>query len=361
MRKHSLLGFAWSGAALVLSCLSGTWSAPLNATEDGLGFSASEKEIRSSLMKRGITVSGGCVGSWLTTVNTATREALDIINYGLPRLQALLANLNSNPVPSIISMNTADRTVFQTYEAFFGQAYFGTNTQTNQRKNAAAIARLNGIIGTAQAIQNALQNPASVNVEIWCNDYFLLDVDPWGNPGFGITQFDSRKFTQNNQVGEWVALQTCANSPGTSAYTYHPNSPPFGGESVIVLCQNYLTGWDARYSSGNTVSAFHNSGPLPTNSLQMDYLWGYLPATLIHEFTHARSIMGQGSLADQCLINQQPAYQWQCIRQLAQENADLAAGNSDSFSLFLTAIYFNNNDWSTGIGQNLGYFPLGGT
>lgn len=44
-------------------------------------------------------------------------------------------------------MNAADRTVFQTYEAFFGQSYFGINTQTNRNKNAAAIARLNGLIG----------------------------------------------------------------------------------------------------------------------------------------------------------------------------------------------------------------------
>ncbi|KAI0456269.1 hypothetical protein F5B21DRAFT_522729 [Xylaria acuta] len=361
MRKHSLLNCACYGAAVVLSCLPGTRPAPLNTTEDEPGFSTFETSPRSSLMKRGITVDSGCTGTWLTSVTSAKTEALDIINYAIPRFQALLANLNSNPVPSIVGMNAADRTVFQTYEAFFGQTYFGTNTQTNIRKNAASITRLNGLISTAQSIQNALQNPASVNVEIMCNDYFLWDIDPWGNPGGGILQFDGRKWTPNDEVGEWVSLQTCANSPTTSAYTYHPNSPPFGGESVIVLCQNYFPGWGARYTSGDTVGRYHNGAPVATNTYQMDYLWGYLPATLIHEFTHARSIMGGASLTDQCLINQEPAYQWQCIRRLAQENVDMAATNSDSFSLFVTAIYFNQNDWSTGIGQNLGYFPLAPT
>ncbi|KAL2199444.1 hypothetical protein P885DRAFT_30780 [Corynascus similis CBS 632.67] len=359
MRKNFLLSFAYCGAAVVLSFLPGTWSAPLNTTESELGLLASEKLARSLLTKRAITVDHvSCAGNYLTSVNLAVAEALDIINYAIPRLQTLLGHLNSNPVPSILGMNRGDRTVLQTYEAFFGQAYFGTNTQANRNRNAAAIARLNSIINTALLIQNALQNPGGVNVEIYCNDFFLWDMDPWGNLGDGNVKFDSRHYTINNPVGEWVVLQTCDNSPSTSAYTYHPNSPPFGGESVIVLCHGYFAGWAGRYSSGDTVSRFHNSAPLVTNRYQMDHLWGYLPATLIHELTHARSIMGQNSLADQCLMNQAPAYQWQCIRQLAQENVDLAATNSDTFSLFVTAIYFNQNDWSTGLAQNLGYFPL---
>ncbi|GAB1315521.1 hypothetical protein MFIFM68171_05731 [Madurella fahalii] len=354
MRKHSLISFACYGVAIVLSWLPGTWSAPLNTTEDEPSYSPG-----SSLMKRSISVFA-CTGSWLTSVNSATAEALDIINYAIPRFEALLANLNSSPVPSIIGMSPADRTVFQTYEAFFGQSYFGTNTQTNRNKNAAAIRRLNGLIRTAQRIQTALQNPARVNVEIWCGDYFLRDTGPWVDQGSGPTKFDSRRWASHG-VGEWVSLQTCADSPGTSAYTYHTNSPPFSRESVIVLCQDYLPVWTARYNDGDSVGRYHNGAPVVTNTYQMDYLWGYLPATLIHEFTHSRSIMRGLGLADQCLINQTPAYQWQCIRQLAQENVDRAAANSDSFSLFVTALYFNRNDWSTGVGQNLGYFPLGGT
>ena len=58
-----------------------------------------------------------------------------------------MTNLNSNPVPSIIGMSTTDRTVFQTYEAFFGQTYFGVNTKANQASNALAIDRLTSLIG----------------------------------------------------------------------------------------------------------------------------------------------------------------------------------------------------------------------
>ncbi|EHK22502.1 uncharacterized protein TRIVIDRAFT_200809 [Trichoderma virens Gv29-8] len=363
MRKHSLLGFTCYGAAAILSCLPGTWSAPVNTTQDELGFSIFEKAPRSSLMKRAITVDAFC-GPYSGAVNLALGDALNIINYAIPRLQALLANLNSNPVPSIVGMNTADRTVFQTYEAFFGQAYFGTDTVTNKNKNAAAITRLNGIIRTAQAIQSALQNPGGVNVEIYCDDSsFLWTTDQWGFPGAAGTLFDSR-YLFSAGIGEWVQLQSCSALAGTTAYTYRPNSPPFFGEDVIVLCGNYLPGWAARYTAGNTVGNYHNAAPLITNVYQMDYLWGYLPATLIHEFTHSSNIMNTQNaptLADQCLINKDSAYQWQCIRQLAQENVDKAAANSDTFSLFVTAIYLNQNDWSTGIAQNLGYFPLSPT
>ena len=108
--------------------------------------------------------------------------------------------------------------------------------------------------------------------------------------------FDSRKWTPNNRVGEWVRLQTCANNPDMSAYAYHPNTPPFNGESVIVLCQGHLPGWSARYSQGDTPSRYHDGVPVVPNRYQMDYLWGYLPATLIHEFTHARSVMRQNAV-----------------------------------------------------------------
>ncbi|KAH8648706.1 hypothetical protein BX600DRAFT_475655 [Xylariales sp. PMI_506] len=356
MRKHSFLNLAYYGVAVILSCLPCTWSAPLNTTHHDVGFSFFEKTPRGLLSKRGITVGPTCTGSWLSSVNSAQAEALDIVTYAIPRLQALLAILSSNPVPSIVGMSAADRTVFQTYEAFYGQTYFGTNTQTNTASNAAAITRLNVIIGTAQLIQYALQNPVTVNVEIWCGDYFLWAKDPFGNE-VPNNQFDGRKWVSNG-FGEWVKLVTCAASANTRAYTYHPNSPPYGGESVIVLCDNYFLGWDSRYAAGDTVGRYHNGAPIASGTLQMDFLWGYLPATLLHELAHARSILGLSSLGDQCLLNQLSAYQWQCIRQLAQENVNLATLNADTFSLFVTAIYFNQNDWSTGIGQNLGYFPL---
>jgi len=43
-------------------------------------------------------------------------------------------------------MNAVERTVFQTYEAFFGRAYFTTATEAGRANNAAAILRLNVLI-----------------------------------------------------------------------------------------------------------------------------------------------------------------------------------------------------------------------
>jgi hypothetical protein len=91
-------------------------------------------------------------------------------------------------------------------------------------------------------------------------------------------------------------MVSCAASPGTSAYTYHPTSPPYSGESVIVLCLDYVVNWAARYQQGDTVTAYHDREPLLANIYQLDHLWGYLPATLIHELTHAGSVMGNGIL-----------------------------------------------------------------
>ncbi|KAL2126109.1 hypothetical protein VTI74DRAFT_1674 [Chaetomium olivicolor] len=67
----------------------------------------------------------------------------------------------------------------------------------------------------------------------------------------------------------------------------------------------------ARYRSGDTVGRYHNGAPVVTNTYQIDHLWGYLPATLIHKLTHTWSVIGgqESSLIDQCLINKAPAYQ----------------------------------------------------
>lgn len=177
MRKHSLLSVVCYGLATILP---GAWSAPHNTTRDGFA-----KSPRSFVTKRAITVDPStCIGTWRTSVDSAVREALAMVrprpsllflfhpfmcithsragdwsedarvltitgtqvNYVIPHFQTLLNNLNSNPVPTIIGMNNAQRTVFQTYESFFGQTYFGTDTQANRAKNAAAIVRLNKLI-----------------------------------------------------------------------------------------------------------------------------------------------------------------------------------------------------------------------
>ncbi|KAK4238803.1 hypothetical protein C8A03DRAFT_33127 [Achaetomium macrosporum] len=133
MRKHSLLSVACYGLATILSCLPGAWSAPHKTTRDGFA-----KSPRSFVTKRVITVDPNtCIGNWRTSIDSAVHEALAMVNYVIPQFQTLLNNLNSNPVPTI------------TYESFFGQTYFGTDTQANRDKNAAAIARLNKLISAA--------------------------------------------------------------------------------------------------------------------------------------------------------------------------------------------------------------------
>jgi hypothetical protein len=72
------------------------------------------------------------------------------MDYALPLLQGLWKILKSKPVPSKIGMSPAQRTVFQTYEAFYGQAYF-VDDKANQyiAKNGAAIKRLEELIGNS--------------------------------------------------------------------------------------------------------------------------------------------------------------------------------------------------------------------
>jgi hypothetical protein len=333
---------AWTAVAIV-AYVPGVLSTPINLAE---------QSPSNHLSSRAIALTGACQGDWAVAIDWAKDEAADMIDYVIPRFQQLLANMEATPVPSKVSMNPADRTVFQTYEAFFGQLYFDGKTVTARKQNDASKKRLRDLIATAQRVQRALRNPAAYNVEIWCNDDFV-----W--PQQDGSQYDGRRWTLQNPVGSTVSLQTCAQSPSTKAYTYQPSSPPFLGETVIVLCKGHLGAWTQRYLSSDNVKLFHDNRQLPANQYRMDHLWGYLPATLLHELTHARNIMGNNGLVDKELMDKTPVYQWDAISRLAKENPEAAIGNSDSFSLFTTAIYMNKNDWSTGVGQNLGFVPLG--
>ncbi|OWT42279.1 hypothetical protein VFPPC_18433 [Pochonia chlamydosporia 170] len=131
------------------------------------------------------------------------------------------------------------------------------------------------------------------------------------------------------------------------AYTYHPEPTIFGDESIIVFCRGKLQSWATMYAQRERVGNYHNAGALTPGVYTLDHLWEYLPATLIHELTHARVVVQQNVLGMTLLS---------CIRQLAIENPTFAATNAgmvlvpftisqgllslssilDSFSLFVT-------------------------
>ncbi|KAK4162930.1 hypothetical protein QBC43DRAFT_335947 [Cladorrhinum sp. PSN259] len=351
MRKRSLFSLGCYGLAIIIfSCLPGAWSAPHNTTTDRVS-------------KRDITVKDtSCVGEWEGNVRDALAEAEDIVNFAIQRLATLVTILSSNPVPTIAGMSNADRTVFRTYEAFFGQVYFGTDTAADRRNNVAAMERLQAVLMNAQIVWTALRakNSAAVNLEIWCDDDFLRDEDPTGVPGIGHNKFDTRKW-DDLQIGQWLGMAAgkCSSNAGLSAYTYEFKVLGVPDESVIVLCPAKMRGWAARYSSGDVIFNYHGA-PVDHDELkEVDYIWGYLPLTLIHEFTHAETVMGAGNTLVDQPVNGGTAYQWQAIRQLAQQNPQGALTNSDTFSLFLGAIYWNKQDWSTGVAQRLGLTRMG--
>jgi hypothetical protein len=55
--------------------------------------------------------------------------------------------ISEDPVPSMALMSNADRTLFRTFESFFGQIYFGTNTQDAKDKNEDGLERVMTVLG----------------------------------------------------------------------------------------------------------------------------------------------------------------------------------------------------------------------
>lgn len=103
-------------------------------------------------------------------------------------------------------------------------------------------------------------------------------------------RWDSRRWA-TEYVGEWAPVPECSNRPTLAGFAYNPKTAPFGGQSVIVLCPHNFYSWDAMYLSGNTVDRYHNLAPIATGKWHIDNLRGFLPAVLIHELTHAKSIL----------------------------------------------------------------------
>jgi len=103
-------------------------------------------------------------------------------------------------------------------------------------------------------------------------------------------RWDSRLWATEN-VGEWATTPGCSSRLTIAGYAYNPKTAPFGGRSVIVLCPHHFYSWDAMYLSGNTVDKYHNPTPIAPGKWHIDNLRGFLPLILIHELTHAKSIL----------------------------------------------------------------------
>lgn len=79
MRPQSFIKFTCYGVVIVLSCLAGTWSAPLNTTRDELRFPALGRLPSRSTQKRTISATSGCAGADLQAVESSIDEAKDMV------------------------------------------------------------------------------------------------------------------------------------------------------------------------------------------------------------------------------------------------------------------------------------------
>ncbi|KAK4115506.1 hypothetical protein N656DRAFT_842367 [Canariomyces notabilis] len=355
MRKESLFGSACYGLAVVLSCVTGAWSAPYNTTRDVFA-----KPSLQTLTERDVVVvEQTCLNGWPEIVRSSMGEALDIVNYVVPRLETLTAIISEDPVPSMALMSNADRTLFRTFESFFGQIYFGTNTQDAKDKNEDGLERVMTVLATAQNIRDALTDPDSVNINVYCDDGWWANTDPAGSPRPSNRHwFDGRYWTPNNQIGAWVNIPRCRDDARTLAYSYHPPFDVPDDAATLVLCRQGMIRWYGSYQGGDTIGQYHGPNGIrqPSNAVQLNTLSNYMPHTILHEFTHLEPVMGIG-LDDECLDNGAEVYGWRCIRQLARESPEKSVNNADSFALFAMAIYADNNDWSTGVSRTLGFYP----
>ncbi|KAK4503313.1 hypothetical protein PRZ48_006741 [Zasmidium cellare] len=119
------------------------------------------------------------------------------------------------------------------------------------------------------------------NTDTHCDEAFLLSEAPDGTkPPSRGSGFDA-----NHQI--WL-LKECTNNARVKAWTSNPASRE--DITIITFCPSYLTTWTQAQNT-QTLQQLQSTTVPQGTSLQ-SVVDRYLAGTLIHEFTHMRSIFG---------------------------------------------------------------------
>ncbi|KAG4428838.1 hypothetical protein IFR05_015679 [Cadophora sp. M221] len=323
--------FSTAGAvALVITqCALQAWGHPVNNTDQFriLGKRAGFLELH-------------CAGSDASNVLFALTEARSLVlaaQNSHKRVVEYLDKLNTFAFSYKADAWTWSAT--QTFEAFFGKAFFGFW----KKENAAGRDRAKYIADALQNLADALAEPATMPFDIYCSDSWLDPYEFW----------DSRPGSETTEWISFAAVEGKCRSTAEGFYAVVFPKPPLYDNPIMTFCEPWLKKFGDARSAGQTIGNLYNS-PM-TVPWHIDRFIDFsLSAAILHELMHVQPVMFPStplgaSIVDQpCPIQPGGAYGYHCITALAKANPDLAISNADTWSNYVIALALSNYNWATG-------------
>ncbi|KAF3490949.1 putative Protein kinase [Arthroderma uncinatum] len=240
-----------------------------------------------------------------------------------------------------------DRVTLWTFENIFMQVYWA---EEKKEESERGIKTLRDYLHLVSTISSRLEG-GKVEVDIWCGHSFLTKDYPEGTPEKDKNDpklfFDSRPAERGGQTAV-RPLSTCGTTflpDGTEenlfAFTEDITTPT-GPIELIVICADMFEHWNT-----NPIGISGSLQNLRTATLvkrpPLDVLTWNVATLLLHEISHS-ALMGPGD------GTRDHAYRWKNLVKLTGEKA---LNNADSFAYFIIAMYFDRNNWASGLARAL--------
>ncbi|KFY40194.1 hypothetical protein V495_05574 [Pseudogymnoascus sp. VKM F-4514 (FW-929)] len=278
----------------------------------------------SRLAARGLFGPANCNSQEFLGLLSSLNEAEAMLKVAIDRTADLYNWLNTSP-SSFSGRNSLQMSTLRTFEAIFGEVYYGS---TNPQGNSAGLARIMKVGNTATGLASQFDDLLSLKVDIFCDDSWLLDTDPQGNP----PDKEKGKFQYFNPYENiWenfnILKGSCRDRSNLLGFVLSA-SP--GNNDYLTLCQSNWQSWLADINNGNTFRKL--SGNTYTNGQGHIQSFKSLAAsTMIHELSHCQSLLGAGNhwLDEQCeSLTGAPAYDWPCVTEIAKSDPSRAVRNA---------------------------------
>ncbi|KAH8673361.1 hypothetical protein BX600DRAFT_432993 [Xylariales sp. PMI_506] len=304
----------------------------------------------SEVSKRTVDIST-CDSSESAAIRFAWGEIQNVVSAAQSRTNDLYDYLQN--IPTARPTDPILLSTFQTFEALFGQVFYGLSSTAN---NLAGLNRVSQIASLISALQSGLNDASLSYLRIYCDDSWLSTTDADGD--VAVTTATSIKLYAE-PLEKWLELSNlgggCRSNAALSGFAFPSATFPSTGVvgDIITLCQSMWDGWTSAYQEGDSMSKLASATGL-AGSTNLGSVQSMLPITLLHELTHAQSFLGgSGIMVDVSCDNGETAYNFICVNMLASSNPAQAVKNADSFALYAAAMYMSNYDWSTGIAAEL--------
>ncbi|RFU35289.1 hypothetical protein B7463_g1038, partial [Scytalidium lignicola] len=309
-----------------------------------------------------------CDDTRTEAIKMALVKVQNVAYRAYDRLDTLHDLLNVAQV-QLSNFDYLEWSTFNTFETFYGQMLVDT-TRTNggvitETLNYLDEIRdfLGNIVLAAQNV-NADQYHDTLSLDIWCDSAWETTTDNNGRYYDGPTDVMVYWDGSGNNMG-WIDppedattpadLILCTNSPlDLGGYTINHDTEPV---SVITICGDAL---DDMISNGMTLTSL-GAGDIKDGTDLSDEVEKIPSFLLLHELSHAVSVMGRGSNTidvkfqnptEEGVLN---AYGLENCILLAVNRPDLTIENADTLALLAAALYLQQKTWWTGEAEDLSY------